>query len=56
MLTAGILAYIGATAGTVHFLVMAAGLLAGVIVFFTVYWGPILYLVGVVYVTALVIV
>lgn len=56
VLTSGIHAYVGVTTGDLQFILMGGGLLAGVIVFFTVFWRPVLYLIGIIYVTVLIVV
>ena len=55
-LTSALHVYIGLRLSEVHFLLLGAGLFAGVVVFFTVFWRPILHLVGVIYITVLLIV
>ncbi|MFP9193102.1 hypothetical protein [Natronosalvus vescus] len=55
-LTAAIHGYIGLTTGETQFVLLGLALFAGVVVFFTVFWQPILYLVGAVYVTTLLVV
>ncbi|TYL36537.1 hypothetical protein CV102_22210 [Natronococcus pandeyae] len=54
VITSGLHVYAGFVTGQTEFLLMGAGLFAGVIVFFTVFWNPVLYLIGVIYVTTLV--
>ncbi|MFP8958940.1 hypothetical protein ACLI4Y_19770 [Natrialbaceae archaeon A-CW3] len=55
-LTAAIHGYIGLTTGETQFALLGLGLFAGVVVFFTVFWQPVLYLVGAVYVTTLLVI
>lgn len=50
LLTAGIHFALATTTGNKTFAVLALGLLAGFVVFFTDLWQPVLYLVGAVYV------
>ena len=52
-ITSAIHVYVGLATGQIHFLLLGIGLFAGVILFFTVFWAPVLYLIGVIYVTTL---
>lgn len=50
LVTAGLHFALATTTGNVSFAVLALGLLAGFVVFFTDLWEPVLYLVGAIYV------
>lgn len=54
--TSAVHVYIGLRLGERHFLLLGAGLFAGVVVFFTSFWKPVMHLVGVIYITVLLVV